>query len=86
MENAAGAAVAPHWINRFFAPKNSMATILGSHVRVGMADSLFLGHGQLATPCPDQVAKIRRILSEASLEIAAPYDERELLGLKGAPG
>ena len=67
-------------------PLVTMGAILGGHVRVGLEDSLFLGHGRLATSCADQVAKIRRILSELSLEIAAPDDARELLGLKGAPG
>jgi uncharacterized protein (DUF849 family) len=59
------------------------AAIMGSHVRVGLEDSLYLGKGQLAESNADQVAKIRRILAELSLEIATPAEARQLLGLKG---
>ena len=59
------------------------AAIMGSHVRVGLEDSLYLGKGQLAESNADQVAKIRRILAELSLEIATPSEARQLLGLKG---
>jgi uncharacterized protein (DUF849 family) len=59
------------------------AAIMGSHVRVGLEDSLYLGRGQLAESNADQVARIRRILEELSLEIATPAEARQLLGLKG---
>jgi uncharacterized protein (DUF849 family) len=59
------------------------AAIMGSHVRVGLEDSLYLGKGQIAESNADQVAKIRRILAELSLEIATPAEARALLGLKG---
>jgi uncharacterized protein (DUF849 family) len=59
------------------------AAIMGSHVRVGLEDSLYLGKGQIAESNADQVAKIRRILEELSLEIATPAEARQLLGLKG---
>jgi uncharacterized protein (DUF849 family) len=56
-------------------------------VRVGLEDSLFLSRGQLAQTCAQQVHKIRRILSELSLEIATPADAREMLDLRGSgPG
>jgi 3,5-dioxohexanoate:acetyl-CoA acetone transferase len=59
------------------------AAIMGSHVRVGLEDSLYLGKGQLAESNADQVAKIRGILQALSLEIATPAEARQLLGLKG---
>ncbi len=59
------------------------AAIMGSHVRVGLEDSLYLGRGQLAESNADQVARIRRIMEELSLEIATPAEARQLLGLKG---
>jgi uncharacterized protein (DUF849 family) len=59
------------------------AAIMGSHVRVGLEDSLYLGKGQLAESNADQVRKIRGILEALSLEIATPAQARELLGLKG---
>lgn len=59
------------------------AAIMGSHVRVGLEDSLYLGKGQLAESNAGQVAKIRGILEALSLEIATPAEARQLLGLKG---
>jgi uncharacterized protein (DUF849 family) len=62
----------------------TMGAVMGGHVRVGLEDSLYLGRGRLATSCAEQVAKIRRILEELSLEIATPAEARQMLGLKGA--
>jgi uncharacterized protein (DUF849 family) len=62
----------------------TMAAILGGSVRVGLEDSIYLAKGELARSNADQVAKIRRILTELSLEIASPHDARQMLGLKGA--
>jgi uncharacterized protein (DUF849 family) len=59
------------------------AAVMGSHVRVGLEDSLYLGKGQLAESNADQVAKIRQILAALSLEIATPAEARQMLGLKG---
>ncbi len=62
----------------------TMAATMGANVRVGLEDSLYLGKGQLAPSNADQVAKIRRILEELSLEIATADEAREMLSLKGA--
>jgi uncharacterized protein (DUF849 family) len=59
------------------------AAIMGSHVRVGLEDSLYLGKGELAASNADQVSKIRGILDALSLEIATPAEARALLSLKG---
>jgi uncharacterized protein (DUF849 family) len=64
-------------------PFVTMGAILGGNVRVGLEDNLYLGKGQLAPSNADQVAKIRRILEELSLEIATPDDARRMLGTKG---
>ena len=56
---------------------------MGSHVRVGLEDGLFIGKGQLAESNAEQVEKIARILAELSLEIATPDEARAILGLKG---
>lgn len=64
-------------------PLLTMAAVMGGNVRVGLEDSLYLGKGQLATSCADQVRKIRRILEELSLEIATPDEARAMLHLKG---
>ena len=64
-------------------PLLTVGAVLGGNVRVGLEDSLYLGKGQLAHSCSDQVRKIRRILDELSLEVATPTEARALLGLKG---
>jgi uncharacterized protein (DUF849 family) len=61
----------------------TMAGINGGNVRVGLEDSLYIGKGQLAKSNAEQVAKIRRILEDLSLEIATPAEAREILALKG---
>ncbi|MFZ4532824.1 MAG: 3-keto-5-aminohexanoate cleavage protein [Alsobacter sp.] len=65
-------------------PFVTMGAIMGGNVRVGLEDNLYLGKGQLASSNADQVAKIRRILEELSLEVATPDDARRMLGTKGA--
>ena len=61
----------------------TMAGILGGNVRVGLEDSLYIGRGKFARSNAEQVAKIRRILEELSLEIATPQEARDILHLKG---
>ena len=58
--------------------------LMGGHVRVGLEDSLYLSRGVPAKSNAEQVAKIRHILEELSLQIAGPDDVREMLQLKGA--
>jgi len=65
-------------------PMVTMSAILGGHVRVGLEDSLYAGKGRLATSNAEQVAKVRRILEELSLEIATPAEARDILQTKGA--
>lgn len=59
------------------------SAVMGSHVRVGLEDGLFIGKGELAPSNAAQVEKIRRILAELSLEVATPEETRQILGLKG---
>lgn len=61
----------------------TMGAILGSNVRVGLEDSIYLAKGVLAESNAQQVEKIVRILGELSLEIATPDEARRMLGLKG---
>lgn len=64
----------------------ALAAIMGGHVRVGLADNLYLGKGLLATSCAAQVLKIRRILEDLSLEIASPDEARDILQANRAGG
>ncbi|MDW8327040.1 MAG: 3-keto-5-aminohexanoate cleavage protein [Anaerolineales bacterium] len=57
--------------------------LLGSHVRVGLEDSLYLGKGQLAESNAAQVRKARQLLELLSLEVATPDEARRRLALKG---
>ena len=62
----------------------TQSALLGGSVRVGLEDSIYLGKGELAKSNAEQVIKIRRILSDLSLEIATPDEARRMLCLKGA--
>jgi uncharacterized protein (DUF849 family) len=68
---------------RFQFSLTTAAAIMGSHVRVGLEDGLFIGRGELAKSNADQVRKMRGILEALSLEIATPAEARQMLGLKG---
>src|SRR6202789_3082170 len=61
----------------------TLSAILGGSVRVGLEDSLYAGRGKLASSNAEQVAKIRRILEELSLEIATPDEARVMMQTKG---
>lgn len=64
-------------------PLLTVAAVMGGNIRVGLEDSLYIGKGQLAHSCADQVRKMRRILDELSLEVATPVEVRKMLQLKG---
>jgi uncharacterized protein (DUF849 family) len=59
-----------------------MAAVLGGNVRVTLEDTLYVGRGQLARSCAEQVRKIRRILEELSLAVASAGEARAMLALK----
>jgi len=62
----------------------SIGAAQGANVRVGLEDSLWLEPGKLARSSKDQVSKVRSILEELSLDIAAPNEVRDMLDLKGS--
>ena len=61
----------------------TMGAMMGGNIRVGLEDSLYIGKGELAPSNAAQVAKVRRIVEELSLEVATPDEARDMLGLKG---
>ena len=61
----------------------TMGAMMGGNVRVGLEDSLYVARGALAKSNADQVAKVRRIVEDLSLEVATPAEARAMLGLKG---
>jgi len=62
----------------------TQSALLGGSVRVGLEDSLYLAKGRFAADNSEQVAKVRHILEELSLEIATPDEARRMLDTKGA--
>jgi uncharacterized protein (DUF849 family) len=64
-------------------PLASIGAAMGSHVRVGLEDSLWIGPGQLAESNAQQVTRVRTILEALNLEIASADEAREILQLKG---
>jgi uncharacterized protein (DUF849 family) len=64
-------------------PLATIGAAMGSNVRVGLEDNLWIGPGQLAESNAAQVAKIRTVLEGLSLDVATPAEARDMLQLKG---
>ena len=77
-----------HWsvlgAGRSQMPIAAMGAAMGSNVRVGLEDSLWIGPGELAPSNAAQVRQVRQIVEGLGLEIATPDEAREILALKGA--
>lgn len=67
-------------VNQF--PMITMGIVLGSGVRVGMEDNLYLSRGVMAEKNAQLVEKTVRIAREIGRPIATPDEAREILGLK----
>ena len=61
----------------------TMGAMLGGNIRVGLEDSLYISKGKLAETNAQQVAKVKRIIEDLSMEVASPDEAREMLALKG---
>ena len=64
-------------------PLATIGASMGSHVRVGLEDSLWIAPKQLAASSAEQVTRIRTILEALNLQVATPDEARTILGLKG---
>jgi len=62
----------------------AMGALMGSNVRVGLEDNLYLNKGELAPSNAAQVEKIRRILEELGMDTASPDDARQILRIGNA--
>ena len=67
-------------------PLATIGAAMGSHVRVGLEDSLWISPGTLAQSSAQQVTRIRTILEALNMEIATADEAREILQLKGKGG
>jgi 3-keto-5-aminohexanoate cleavage enzyme len=61
---------------------NSMAILLGGHVRTGLEDNIYYSAGVLAKSNAELVARLVRIAWEVGREVATPDEARKILGLK----
>ncbi|KUM23345.1 3-keto-5-aminohexanoate cleavage protein [Mesorhizobium loti] len=61
----------------------TMGATMGSNVRVGLEDNLYLEKGKLARSNAEQVARMRDILTLLSFDIATPDEARQMLALNG---
>lgn len=62
-------------------PMCTMGLMLGSHVRVGLEDNLYLAPKVKARNNAELVGKMVRIMQEFNYEAATPQEAREILGL-----
>ena len=62
-------------------PMVTAGLLMGSHVRVGLEDNLYIERGRLATSTAQQVKKVIRIANELGIEIATPDEARAILRL-----
>lgn len=60
-----------------------MGAAMGSNVRVGLEDSLWMGPGRMAVSNAEQVTRVRQLLEALNLEVATPTEARQILRLKG---
>lgn len=65
-------------------PLATIGAAMGSNVRVGLEDSLWIGPGRLAVSSAEQVQRIRIVLEALNIDVATPDEAREILDLKGA--
>ena len=64
-------------------PLATIGAAMGSHVRIGLEDSLWIGPGCMAASNAEQVTRIRTVLEALNREIATPDETRQILNLKG---
>ena len=64
-------------------PMITQSALIGGNCRVGLEDSLYISKGTLAESNAQQVAKIKHILEQLSLEVASPDEAREMIATKG---
>ncbi|MFJ4175224.1 3-keto-5-aminohexanoate cleavage protein [Microbacterium sp. NPDC089696] len=64
-------------------PLGMMGVTMGSHIRVGLEDSLWIEPNEQAHSNAHQVTKARAALENLSFDIATSADARDILQLKG---
>ena len=72
--------IGPHQL-----PMNTLAIVLGGHVRVGLEDNLYYRRGQKLTGNGQAVERVVRIAKELNRDVATPAQARKLLGVSDIP-
>ncbi len=68
-------------IGRAQLPLNTMAIIMGGHVRVGLEDNVHYRRGELADSNAQFVERVVRLAGELGREVASPAEARRILGI-----
>ena len=66
-------------------PLDTMAILLGFHVRTGLEDNIYYKRGELAKSNAQLVNRIVRIANDLNREIATPTEARQMLGISVNP-
>ena len=72
--------IGPHQL-----PMNTLAIVLGGHVRVGLEDNLYYRRDQKLTGNGQAVERVVRIAKELNRDVATPAQARKLLGVSDIP-
>ncbi|HSP47291.1 MAG TPA: 3-keto-5-aminohexanoate cleavage protein [Clostridiaceae bacterium] len=78
----AGSTYTVSGIGRTQLSMNTMAILMGGHVRVGFEDNIFLDRGELAGSNADFVERIAALSRMLGREVASPDEARVILGLR----
>lgn len=78
----AGSTFTVSGIGRTQLPLNTMAILLGGHVRVGFEDNIYREKGVLAESNGEFVERIAKLSRLLGREVATPEEARRILGLK----
>jgi 3-keto-5-aminohexanoate cleavage enzyme len=68
-------------VGRHQLPMNTLAIVLGGHVRTGFEDNIYYRKGELATSNAQLVERLVRLAGELGREVATPAEARKLLEL-----
>ena len=66
-------------------PMNTLAILLGGHVRVGLEDNIYYKYGELVKSNAQLVERAARIIKELNREVATPAQARKMFGLSQIP-
>lgn len=78
----AGSTYTVSGIGRAQLSMNTMAILMGGHVRVGFEDNIYMDKGEIAASNADFVERIAALSRILGREVATPDEARVILGLK----